>query len=115
MNKITLKIAVPELLFNNLNTALSFANKDITNKKSLNSFNNAFWAISAYLINECCYNNDNLEYFVNIHKSKFQSISGSTNPTITKIKSWLFQSNISVIVRLRFNFFVHYQVFITQP
>lgn len=94
MKKIELKIAIPIGIYSKLENVLAFANKDISNTKSLNSFNNAFWAISAYLINECCYNNDNLEYFVNIHKSKLQSISSSTNPTITKIKSWLFQSNI---------------------
>lgn len=87
--KIELKIVIPALLHKALSANLDFAIKDICNTKSRNSFKNAYWAISALLINECCYNNDNLDFFVNIHKDNFIKISGIDRRKITAIKDWL--------------------------
>ena len=99
--EIELKIVIPGLLYKALSTNLEFAIKDISNTKSRNSFKNAYWAISAFLINECCYDNDNLDFFVNIHKDNFIKISGIDLKKITVIKDWLIK--ISGIFECNFN------------
>ena len=91
---IDFKIIIPGLLHKSLTTYLNFAVKNITNTKSRNSFKNAYWAISALLINECCYENDNLDFFVNIHQDNFIKISGMDKRKITDIKDVLIKSGI---------------------
>ena len=91
---IDFKIIIPGLLHKSLTTYLNFAVKDITNTKSKNSFKNAYWAISALIINECCYENDNLSFFVNIHQDNFIKISGMDKRKITDIKDVLIKSGI---------------------
>ena len=94
-DELKLKIFIPQLIHKLLISNLDFATKEITNTKSKNSFKNAYLAISALLINECCYNNDNLDYFVNIHSDKFIRISGIDKRKVTVIKDWLIKySNI---------------------
>ena len=100
--EIELKIVIPGLLYKALSTNLEFAIKDISNTKSRNSFKNAYWAISAFLINECCYDNDNLDFFVNIHQDNFIKISGIDKRKITTIKDWLIK--LSKIFECNFNY-----------
>lgn len=103
MKETTLKlnIYIPSHIYKELSTNLEFATLNIKNKKSLKAFTNAYWAISSLLINECCYNNDNLDYFVNIHQDNFVKITGIDKRKITIIKDWLM--NYSQIFECNYN------------
>ena len=99
--EIELKIVIPSPLYKALSTNLDIAIKNISNTKSRNSFKNAYWAVSALLINDCCYDNDNLNFFINIHQDNFIKITGIDKRKITIIKNWLI--TVSGIFECNFN------------
>ena len=99
--EIELKIVIPSPLYKVLSTNLDISIKNISNTKSRNSFKNAYWAVSALLINDCCYDNDNLNFFINIHQDNFIKITGIDKRKITVIKNWLIK--MSGIFECNFN------------
>lgn len=92
--KLKCGIFIPVPVYERLNNALSFALIQFKTIKQKESFSNAFWSISCYMINKCCYENDNLDYFVNIHKNIFEEISCKNTSIIKTIKDWLFNCYI---------------------
>lgn len=85
---------IPLPVYKKLTSALEFALVQVKTDKQKESFSNAFWSISCFMINKCCYENDNLDYFVNIHNENFSSIVNKENKIIKKIKDWLFTCRI---------------------
>lgn len=85
---------IPLPVYKKLTSALEFALVQVKTDKQKESFSNAFWSISCFMINKCCYENDNLDYFVNIHKNLLEEISSKNTSIIKKIKDWLFTCGI---------------------
>lgn len=85
------KMLVPYEIYNQLHTSLNFSLVSIKGIKQQQTFSTAFWSISALLIHKCAYQNQNLDYFINIHKNKFIDITTANTSTIKHIKQILIQ------------------------
>ncbi len=85
---------IPLPVYKKLTSALEFAIIQAKTDKQKESISNAFWSISCFMINKCCYENENLDYFVNIHNENFSSLVNKENKIIKRIKDWLFTCGI---------------------